>query len=294
MARTLIEMIVQTDVRDLLPSIRVPTLVLHREEEFIPVECARYLAEHIPGARLVVLPGWTTSPVYGDAEGYAEEIEEFLTGARQAPVVRPGARDRDVHRHRRLHGARGGARRRGAGGSSLGRHDELVRAQLERYRGREIKTMGDGFLATFDGPARAIRCARAIADAVRALEHRAARRAAHRRVRDRRRRHRRHGRQHRRPGRRARRRRERCSSPAPSRTSSSARASPSRTAAPTAQGRARRVAPVRRGQNRHAGQQPARRRPARGAAVLHGLLKRDPVGLRKPLPRRSAGSMAAH
>ena len=83
---TLIQMVIETDVRDLLPSIRVPTLVLHRAEEFIPVENARYLAEHIPGARLVVLPGMDHIPFYGDADGYAEEIEEFLTGARHAPV----------------------------------------------------------------------------------------------------------------------------------------------------------------------------------------------------------------
>jgi pimeloyl-ACP methyl ester carboxylesterase len=86
MARTLIEMVVETDVRDLLPSIRVPTLVLHREEEFIPVEGARDMAQPIPGARLVVLPGTDHIPFYGDADGYAEEIEEFLAGARHAPV----------------------------------------------------------------------------------------------------------------------------------------------------------------------------------------------------------------
>ena len=86
MAQTLVDMVIETDVRDLLASIRVPTLVLHRAEEFIPVEGARYMAEHIPGARLVVLPGIDHIPFYGDAEGYAEEIEEFLTGARHAPV----------------------------------------------------------------------------------------------------------------------------------------------------------------------------------------------------------------
>ena len=168
MVRTLIDMVVETDVRDLLPSIRVPTLVLHREEEFVPVECARHLAEHIPDARLVVLPGMDHIPFYGDADGYAEEIEEFLTGAR-----RPPSSDRilttvmftDIVGSTERAAALGDARWR----ELVGRHDELVRAELECQRGREVKTMGDGFLATFDGPARGIRCASAIADQVGTL-----------------------------------------------------------------------------------------------------------------------------
>jgi pimeloyl-ACP methyl ester carboxylesterase/class 3 adenylate cyclase len=169
MARTLIEMAVDTDVRDLLPSIRVPTLVLHREDEFPPVEGARYIAEHIPGARLVVLPGMDHIPFYGDAEGYAEEIEEFLTGARHA---RPSDRIlttvmfTDVVGSTERAAAVGDARWR----ELVARHDQLVRSELEHHRGREVKTMGDGFLAIFDGPARGIRCARASADAVRALD----------------------------------------------------------------------------------------------------------------------------
>jgi pimeloyl-ACP methyl ester carboxylesterase/class 3 adenylate cyclase len=169
MTRTLIDMVVETDVRDLLPSIRVPTLVLHREEEFVPVESARYLAEHIPGARLVVLPGMDHIPFYGDAEGYAEEIEEFLTGARHAPPsdrVLTTVMFTDIVGSTERAGALGDARWR----ELVGRHDELVRSELEHHRGREVKTMGDGFLATFDGPARGIRCARAIADRVRALD----------------------------------------------------------------------------------------------------------------------------
>jgi pimeloyl-ACP methyl ester carboxylesterase/class 3 adenylate cyclase len=168
MARTLIEMVTETDVRDLLPSVRVPTLVLHREEEFIPVEGARYMAEHIPGARLVVLPGMDHIPFYGDADGYAEEIEEFLTGARQAPVsdrILTTVMFTDIVASTERAAALGDARWR----ELVGRHDELCRAELERQRGREVKTMGDGFLATFDGPARGIRCARAIADQVQSL-----------------------------------------------------------------------------------------------------------------------------
>jgi pimeloyl-ACP methyl ester carboxylesterase/class 3 adenylate cyclase len=169
MARTLIEMILLTDVRDLLDSIHVPTLVLHRAEEFIPVASARYLAERIAGARLVVLPGMDHIPFYGDAEGYAEEIEEFLTGTRQAPVsdrVLTTVMFTDIVGSTKRAAAVGDARWR----DLVARHDELTRAELERHRGREVKTMGDGFLATFDGPARAIRCARTIGERVGALD----------------------------------------------------------------------------------------------------------------------------
>ena len=169
MAQTLVNMVIETDVRDLLASIRVPTLVLHRAEEFIPVEGARYMAEHIPGARLVVLPGIDHIPFYGDAEGYAEEIEEFLTGARHAPVsdrILTTVMFTDIVGSTDWAAALGDARWR----ELMARHDELIRAELERHRGREVKTMGDGFLATFDGPARGIRCARTIADKVPALD----------------------------------------------------------------------------------------------------------------------------
>jgi pimeloyl-ACP methyl ester carboxylesterase/class 3 adenylate cyclase len=169
MAQTLIDMVLETDVRDLLPTLHVPTLVLHRAEEFVPVECARYMAERIPGARLVVLPGMDHIPFYGDADGYAEEIEEFLTGARHAPVsdrILTTVMFTDIVGSTERAAALGDARWR----ELLTRHDELMRAELERHRGREVKTMGDGVLATFDGPARGIRCARAIADQVRSLD----------------------------------------------------------------------------------------------------------------------------
>jgi pimeloyl-ACP methyl ester carboxylesterase/class 3 adenylate cyclase len=168
MTRTLLDMVVETDVREVLPSIRVPTLVLHREEEFVPVEHARYLAEHIPGARLVVLSGADHIPFYGDAEGYAEEIEEFLTGARHSPPsdrILTTVMFTDVVGSTERTAAVGDAHWR----ELMAGHDELVRSELERHRGREVKTMGDGFLATFDGPARGIRCARAIADQVGTL-----------------------------------------------------------------------------------------------------------------------------
>jgi pimeloyl-ACP methyl ester carboxylesterase/class 3 adenylate cyclase len=169
MAQTMLEMVLETDVKDLLPSIRVPTLVLHRAEEFIPVECARYMAARIPDARLVVLPGADHIPFYGDAEGYAEEIEEFLTGARHAPPsdrILTTVMFTDIVASTERAATLGDARWR----ELVSRHDELMRAELERHRGREVKTMGDGFLATFDGPARGIRCARASADKMRALD----------------------------------------------------------------------------------------------------------------------------
>jgi class 3 adenylate cyclase len=109
------------------------------------------------------------APFYGDAQGYAEEIEEFLTGARRAPVsdrVLMTVMFTDIVGSTERAAALGDSRWR----ELVARHDELVRAELERYRGREVKTLGDGFLATFDGPARGIRCARAIAAAVRPLE----------------------------------------------------------------------------------------------------------------------------
>jgi pimeloyl-ACP methyl ester carboxylesterase/class 3 adenylate cyclase len=169
MARTLIDMVVETDVRDLLPSLRVPTLVLHRDEEFVPVENAHYMAEHIPGARLVVLPGADHIPFYGDADGYAEEIEEFLTGARHAPPpdrILTTVMFTDIVGSTERAAALGDARWR----ALLAQHDELMRAEIDEHRGREVKTMGDGFLATFDGPARGVRCARAAADKVRGLD----------------------------------------------------------------------------------------------------------------------------
>ena len=168
MVRTLIDMSVDTDVRDLLPAIQVPTLVLHRDAERIPLEAPKYLAEHIPGAKLVVLPGMDHIPFYGDGAGYAEEIEEFLTGARRPP---PSDRILTTVMFTDIVGSTQRAADLGDAGwrQLLARHDRIVREQLEEHRGREVKTMGDGFLATFDGPARGVRCARAIGEAVRAL-----------------------------------------------------------------------------------------------------------------------------
>ncbi|MDX6697103.1 MAG: hypothetical protein QOE65_500 [Solirubrobacteraceae bacterium] len=157
------------DVRDVLPSIQVPTLVMHRgEDALIDPRHAKYLAEHIPGAKLVELPGDDSLIVAGDSTAAMDEIYEFFTGTR--PVREP---DRilatvmftDIVDSTRRAAELGDADWR----QVLERHDELVRRQLDRWQGREVKTTGDGFLATFDGPARAIRCGRAITEAVEPL-----------------------------------------------------------------------------------------------------------------------------
>jgi pimeloyl-ACP methyl ester carboxylesterase len=155
------------DVRDLLPLVQAPTLVLHaRDEQFMPIEQGRYLAEHIPGARLVELPGADHLPFGDAADLIVDEIQEFLTGIRE-----PAEPDRvlatilfsDIASSTEQLAALGDRRWR----EVLSAHDQAVRRQLERFRGTEIKTTGDGFLARFDGPARAIRCGVAIREAAR-------------------------------------------------------------------------------------------------------------------------------
>jgi class 3 adenylate cyclase len=168
MTRDILRMCTQIDARHVLPAINVPTLVLHRAEELLPVEAARYVAEHIRGARLVELAGDDHLFFVGDTDAVVGEAEEFLTGTRQdqepdrilATVMFTDIVD-STRRAAEL-GDRGWR-------ELVERHDQLMRRELERHRGREVKTMGDGFLATFDGPARAIRCACAARDAIRLL-----------------------------------------------------------------------------------------------------------------------------
>jgi pimeloyl-ACP methyl ester carboxylesterase/class 3 adenylate cyclase len=154
----------EIDVSDVLPTLRVPTLVLHRTEDTaIPVETGRVLADGIPEARFVELPGSDHIPWFGDSDALLEQIEEFLTGSRHAPEP-----DRalatvlftDIAGSTERAAALGDSRWR----EVLARHHTVVRDQLAAYGGREVKTMGDGFLATFDGPARAIRCAHAVSE----------------------------------------------------------------------------------------------------------------------------------
>ncbi len=168
-ALALARMNTQIDIRQVLPAIRVPTLVLHRTgDRDIDVGGARWLAERIPGARFVELPGDDHLPWAGDQDALLGEIEEFLTGMRHVDVsdrVLATVLFTDIVGSTERAAALGDREWR----ELLSRHHVLVRRELERFRGREIDTAGDGFLASFDGPARGIRCACAIRDGVRAI-----------------------------------------------------------------------------------------------------------------------------
>ncbi len=167
-ARDLVLMNSQVDVREILPAISCPTLVLHRTGDLdSKVDEGRYIAEHIPGARFIELSGDVHVP-WVDADQVLDPLEEFLTGARPA---KPGSRILATILFTDIVGSTDKARELGDAGWSqlLQRHHEAVRRQLASYGGREVDTAGDGFLARFDGPARAIRCGLAIRDAVREL-----------------------------------------------------------------------------------------------------------------------------
>jgi pimeloyl-ACP methyl ester carboxylesterase len=157
------------DLRDLVPTITTPTLLLYRTHDRVaPVEGGRYLAERIPGARLVELPGLDTQPWAGDSTAVVAEIRAFVTGDRVAPEPTRWLATvlfTDIVGSTERLAAMGDARWR----EVIDRHDELARAAVERYRGQYVHSTGDGLLATFDGPARAVRCAQAIVDAVRPL-----------------------------------------------------------------------------------------------------------------------------
>src|SRR5262249_12207158 len=158
-----------TDVRAILGNIQAPTLVVHRTDaRHHRVAFGRYVAEHIPGARLVEIAGADTYPFHVEAEPVLNEIEEFLTGERRVAEydrVLATVLFTDI-----VASTEQAAR---AGDQQwldlLSAHHALIRTQLRRFRGREIKTTGDGFLAVFDGPARAVRCAGAMAESVRTL-----------------------------------------------------------------------------------------------------------------------------
>jgi class 3 adenylate cyclase/pimeloyl-ACP methyl ester carboxylesterase len=149
----------EIDIREVLPTIRVPTLILHRTgDRDIDVGGARYIAGRIAGSRYVELPGDDHLPFVGDQDAILDEIEEFLTGARHHADL-----DRilatvlftDVVGSTERAAALGDKRWR----DLLQSYNQVIREELERFRGREVDTAGDGFFATFDGPARAIRCA---------------------------------------------------------------------------------------------------------------------------------------
>ena len=162
-------LVAETDVRALLPTVRVPTLVLHHTDDvMIPPKWGKDIADRIPGAKYVELPGRNVFHFVEPWRASFQEIPEFLTGERAdvaddrvlatvlfTDIVDSTRRaaemgDRDWH-------------------ALLDAHDAVVRSQLTRFRGREVNTSGDGFLAMFDGPQRAIRCAMAIRDAVQAF-----------------------------------------------------------------------------------------------------------------------------
>ena len=198
--RRIFDLIGRFDVRDVLPSIRVPTLLLHRRgDTFINVEHSRYMAARIPGARLVELEGEHNMFSIGDSEAIMGEIEEFLTGTR--PEREPDRMLATVMFTDIVESTRRAADMGDRGWRFLlERHDALFRRALERHRGREVKRTGDGFLATFDGPARAIRCAASLVGGDGLARARGPRRAAHRRAGGDERRPGRAGRAHRRPG----------------------------------------------------------------------------------------------
>ena len=168
-AEALLRLYTEIDARHVLPTITAPTLVLHRVgDRMVPFDAGRTIAESVPGAKLVELEGDDHVPL-ADPDQIVDEVEEFLTGHRGAPepdrmlatvlftdIVDSTARTAQLgdRRWREL----------------IQRHDQLMRREIERHRGREVKTMGDGFLATFDGPARAIRAATSARDALRALD----------------------------------------------------------------------------------------------------------------------------
>jgi class 3 adenylate cyclase len=168
-AALLARMNMEIDISHVLPSIRVPTLILQRSDELVtPAACSRYLAQNIPGARYVELPGMDHLPWVGDQDAILDEVEEFLTGVRHGPepdrvlatvlftdIVRSTERaaemgDRSWH-------------------DLLEGHNEIAHREITRFRGLGIKSTGDGVLATFDGPSRGVQCARAMCDSVRAL-----------------------------------------------------------------------------------------------------------------------------
>jgi pimeloyl-ACP methyl ester carboxylesterase len=168
-ATAILRMNAQIDIRSVLPAIHAPTLVLHRVGDRInPVGGARFIASQIPGARLVELPGEDHHVWIGDTEPVLAEIEAFLTGERREPAVDHVLATllfTDIVGSTQT-AAELGDRRWSA---LLETHHDVVRAELGRFGGREVTTTGDGFLAVFDGPARAIRCALAINDRLRDL-----------------------------------------------------------------------------------------------------------------------------
>jgi pimeloyl-ACP methyl ester carboxylesterase len=169
MLGSLVRMFFDIDVRDVVPSVHVPTLVLHRERDrLVNVRNGRWLAEHLPNSRLVELPGDDHIVWYEDVDRTLGEVQEFLTGARLAPEperMLATVLFTDIVDSTRTAAELGDQQWRDV----LERHQSSVRDALSSFDGREVKSTGDGFLATFDGPGRAIRCAQAILGASESL-----------------------------------------------------------------------------------------------------------------------------
>jgi class 3 adenylate cyclase len=172
--RDYLRMNFDVDVSGVLASIRAPTLVLQRTEiEAYDVRNGRYLAERIPGARLVELAGRNYAPSVGDQEALAAELERFIADVESGEWE--GAEpDRVLSTVLFTDIVGSTARAAGLGDRAwrelLHRHHELVRRELARHRGKELDTAGDGFFASFDGPARAVRCGCAVVEAVKRLD----------------------------------------------------------------------------------------------------------------------------
>lgn len=169
MARAVSKVVAEADVRDTLARVAAPTLILHRDRStFIAVGHGRYLAHHIAGSRYVELPGADSLYWVGDTAPLLDEIEEFITGVRggfDAERVLTTIMFPDIVGSTLRAAALGDDRWR----DLLDNHDTIVRRELVRFRGREVNTAGDGFVATFTSPSVALDCADAIADAVRVL-----------------------------------------------------------------------------------------------------------------------------
>jgi len=163
MARALLEAVRDVDVTATLPTVTAPTLLLHNVDDFAPIAGSRYMAKCMPNARLVELPGADHAFWMGDPEPVLGEIEHFVTGTRRVPDsgrVLATVLFTDVVDSTTRAAELGDARWR----ELLADHDRLVRRSVEAHGGRVVKAMGDGYLSTFDGPARGIRCALAIRD----------------------------------------------------------------------------------------------------------------------------------
>jgi class 3 adenylate cyclase len=168
MARALIDALDETDVSDVISQVRVPTLVLHRRDEMFPIEPARWMAEQVEEGRFVELEGVDHLPCYGDSEAVLGEIEEFVTGMRSS---RPPQRTLATVLFTDIVGSTERAAELGDNRwrELLQAHNDLTRQHVDAARGRLIKSTGDGYVATFDGPARAIACARGLTEAVKQI-----------------------------------------------------------------------------------------------------------------------------